>query len=538
MPTATAAPEERAALGPWTIAGALVLATVLRGVVQAMVPADPALAAPPFAGALIRPPLWDALGWVAGPLRPWLAPLCGVLLIPLVDGLLPASVGLRRGMVLLAAVLPAAVVASARHVPVALVALLLTAAALQLLRVLEGRGAAWWLGLFVSLALLSDWTAWAPLGAWWLWLRIFAEPQPGLLVRGAARALDAALVVGTLGLVFVLWRTPDLWTALGMDRFPLGLAALFAFFDTWGGQLWPRPSALGPALRSIVDVGAFVVVIAAARESALPARIVSVGLVGGFVVGLALHQWWPVLGEKHGAVGVGLWVAALAWVVHGWRSRALLMPTRVPAASAKAVLLFVAVTAACEVDDDRDGHSVEDGDCDDGHAGTHPLAIDFWNGRDDNCDGVVDVDPAYVVVEESEPNDAALGACFAPSGQDLGHLPGQDLLLTVYGQIGHITDEQYDESDRDCFVLSMPADAVDNRLEVELLWADEGSDLDFALWGLWEGEQAGFAQQNNLGPGPERALSSGTFDASALLWLWVAGYSGPPTDYTLRLISR
>ena len=42
------------------------------------------------------------------------------------------------------------------------------------------------------------------------------------------------------------------------------------------------------------------------------------------------------------------------------------------------------------VDEDGDGLSADDGDCDDADAGINPDAIDAWNGADDDCDGYAD----------------------------------------------------------------------------------------------------------------------------------------------------
>ncbi len=43
-----------------------------------------------------------------------------------------------------------------------------------------------------------------------------------------------------------------------------------------------------------------------------------------------------------------------------------------------------------EIDDDGDGYSENEGDCDDGNADVHPDATEECNGIDDNCDGQVD----------------------------------------------------------------------------------------------------------------------------------------------------
>ncbi len=49
-----------------------------------------------------------------------------------------------------------------------------------------------------------------------------------------------------------------------------------------------------------------------------------------------------------------------------------------------------AVTSRDEIDDDGDGFTESQGDCDDGDGSVHPGADEYYNGRDDDCDGVVD----------------------------------------------------------------------------------------------------------------------------------------------------
>ncbi len=98
--------------------------------------------------------------------------------------------------------------------------------------------------------------------------------------------------------------------------------------------------------------------------------------------------------------------------------------------------------------------------------------------------------------------------------------------------------ESYVEGDFDCFAFRAGPDSKASRVHLTLRWDDEDSDLDLALQGLFEGEQAGFIQATSPGPGPEVHVSSGAFEAGEPLWLWIAGYDGPPTDYTVEIVLR
>ncbi len=60
---------------------------------------------------------------------------------------------------------------------------------------------------------------------------------------------------------------------------------------------------------------------------------------------------------------------------------------------------------SCDVD--RDGFTVDDGDCNDNDAGVHPKAFDACNGRDDNCNDIVD--DGYDVGLDCS---VGVGACF------------------------------------------------------------------------------------------------------------------------------
>ncbi|MDP2313346.1 MAG: putative metal-binding motif-containing protein [Pseudomonadota bacterium] len=51
---------------------------------------------------------------------------------------------------------------------------------------------------------------------------------------------------------------------------------------------------------------------------------------------------------------------------------------------------YFTVVSASAVDDDDDGWTEDQGDCDDGDASVNPNASEYYNGRDDDCDGVAD----------------------------------------------------------------------------------------------------------------------------------------------------
>jgi hypothetical protein len=51
--------------------------------------------------------------------------------------------------------------------------------------------------------------------------------------------------------------------------------------------------------------------------------------------------------------------------------------------------IFV-VTAGTDIDDDEDGWTEEQGDCNDEDGSVNPGATEYYNDRDDDCDGLVD----------------------------------------------------------------------------------------------------------------------------------------------------
>jgi len=53
---------------------------------------------------------------------------------------------------------------------------------------------------------------------------------------------------------------------------------------------------------------------------------------------------------------------------------------------------YFTVTAQTAIDNDGDGYTEDQGDCDDADSSVSPNAEEYYNGRDDDCDGVIDND--------------------------------------------------------------------------------------------------------------------------------------------------
>ncbi len=123
-------------------------------------------------------------------------------------------------------------------------------------------------------------------------------------------------------------------------------------------------------------------------------------------------------------------------------------------------------------DDDGDGWSENEGDCDDDDAAVHPEQDDECNGMDDDCDGVYEEDAAGDDIYE--PNDTAwfyLGSLaddehYSVSG--ILHNDDDDDLFSFY-----IDDPWYESFGFEVSLTNIPSDAT-YRLKLGRV-ADDGS---------------------------------------------------------------
>lgn len=515
--------------------GLVALGLVLRGR-QALRLVQPAEPRPLFELPLGQPPLLDLVTLPFAEHRVVVALLGGLVTLPMVARL--ASRGLAAGPALvvlaLAAVAPPLVFAGSWWAPPNLTVPLALGTALLLVAVLDqGPTPARTVGLGVLGFLLAaaDWAGMVPLLAWTAWLVLY---RPWWLERerawAAAKPLAAASALTLLGWTGMMLAGSDPRLALGTEALPRGLDAVVMHVDSLASLVLGRVHMFPVAVR-VVLAGATLALLVRGWRRAVPrdrppasswGSVLLWGSLGAFGIALLLHPWIPVAVEK------SLWFVSplvICLLVAGLAPKRGLTP-----------LLAVFLVGCVDVD----GDGVPAGeDCDDNNELVAPGQPDVWqDGLDNDCDGAVDSASSYRFLDEAEPNDAGLSACFAPEGQDLGTLAPAGELNRVTGVISDIVDASYAEGDMDCFALRLPERDARARLELRLSWSDTESDLDFAVSGLWEGGQSSFAQADASGAGPEIAVTSASFPGGDPLWVWVIGYAGPPTDYTLDLLLR
>ncbi len=199
-----------------------------------------------------------------------------------------------------------------------------------------------------------------------------------------------------------------------------------------------------------------------------------------------------------------------------------------------AILLLTILSAhspGCTEDLDGDGYP-SGADCDDGDPSVYPGAVEYWDRKDNDCDGVEDVSPYYRWIVEEEPNDALIDTCYRGQGQWLGTLAPTGLATFVDGRIDTVVPENYDLGDADCLGFDIVEDAI---LHVQITWPEPDADLDFVLWSEWEGEKAAFIASQSATSYVDGGSSDGAMDAGYGIYLWMGGYDGQPTTYRLTL---
>jgi len=108
-------------------------------------------------------------------------------------------------------------------------------------------------------------------------------------------------------------------------------------------------------------------------------------------------------------------------------------------------------TGSSSADVDADGHTVDDGDCDDTNAAINPDAEELCDQLDNNCDGEIDegVTEAYFVDADGDSYgdpDTSVEACAAPEGFVSDSTDCDDLDVESYPGAA----ERCDSADNDC----------------------------------------------------------------------------------------
>ncbi len=194
--------------------------------------------------------------------------------------------------------------------------------------------------------------------------------------------------------------------------------------------------------------------------------------------------------------------------------------------------VVVGATASCAEDGDGDGFPPEV-DCADDDPATHPGAPEYWDGKDNDCDGAVDTSQQYRWFSETEPNDALFEQCYGREGQWLGTLAPTGMVSRIDGRIDTVVPLDYDLGDLDCFAFRLAEPGV---LHLQIEWPEPSADLDFAVWSTWEdGSQQAFLGSQDPGPFVTGGSSNGSLSADHTLYLWLSAYEGEPTSYRVTL---
>jgi len=186
----------------------------------------------------------------------------------------------------------------------------------------------------------------------------------------------------------------------------------------------------------------------------------------------------------------------------------------------------------CAVDADGDGYS-EEIDCDDGDPAVFPGATEYYDRKDNDCDGAEDVSSDYRWFQEQEPNDTLFEHCYYGQGQWLGTLAPTGLASFVDGRIDTVVPLDYDAGDRDCFGFVLDDPAV---LHVQISWPEPSADLDFVVWSEWiDGSMQGFIASQATTPFVDGGSSEGAMSEDYPVFLWLTAYEGQPTEYRVSI---